>query len=61
MRLKLVVIIAAVIALPIAAQAGNHKAASRHQAKTALGKTKGPSTVDKPKVDTPIDSYSQTR
>jgi hypothetical protein len=60
-RLKLVLIIAAVSALPIAARAGNNKAASGYQAKTALGKTKGPSTLDKPKVDTPIDSYSQTR
>lgn len=61
MRLKLVLIIAAVIALPIATQAGNNKAASGHKVKTALSKTKGQSAVDKPKVDTPIDSYSQTR
>jgi hypothetical protein len=57
--MRLVLFIAAVIALPIAAQAANNKAA--HKVKTALGKTKSPSTVDKPKVDTPIDSYSQTR
>ena len=61
MRLKLAFIVAALIALPIVAQAGNNKAASGHKVKTTLGKTKGPSTVDKPKVDTPIDSYSQTR
>ena len=61
MRLKLVLIIAAVVALPLAAQAGNNKAASGHKAKTALGKTTGRSTVDKPKVDTPTDSYSLTR
>jgi hypothetical protein len=61
MRLKLVLIIGAVIALPIATQAGNNKAASRHKVKTALSKTKGQPAVDKPKVDTPIDSYSQTR
>jgi hypothetical protein len=61
MRLKLVLIIVAVIALPIAAQAANNKVASGHKVKTTLGKTKGQSIVDKPKVDTPIDSYSQTR
>ena len=61
MRLKLAFIIAAVIALPIAAQAGNNKAASGHKVKTALSKTKGQSSVETPKVDTPIDSYSQTR
>jgi hypothetical protein len=61
MRSKLALIIAAVIALPIAAQAGNNKAASGHKVKTTLGKTKGPSTVDKPKVDTPTDNYSLTR
>jgi hypothetical protein len=37
MRLKLAVIIAAVIALPIAVQAGNHKAANgHHKVKTDL-------------------------
>jgi hypothetical protein len=61
MRLKLVLIIATVIALPIAAQAGNNKLTSGHKVKTALGKTKSQPAVDKPKVDTPIDSYSQTR
>jgi hypothetical protein len=61
MRLKLVLMITAVIALPIAAQAGNNKVASGHKVKTALGKTKGQSAVDKPKVEAPIDSYSQTR
>jgi hypothetical protein len=60
MRLKLVLMITAVIALPIAAQAGNNKVASGHKVKTALGKTKGQSAVDKLKVETPIDSYSQT-
>ena len=40
MRLKLVLIIAAIIALPISAQAGNNKVASGHKVKTALGKTK---------------------
>jgi hypothetical protein len=59
MRLKLVLMITAVIALPIAAQAGNNKVASGHKVKTALGKTKGQSAVDKLKVETPIDSYSQ--
>jgi hypothetical protein len=61
MRLKLVLMITAVIALPIAAQAGNNKVASGHKVKIALGKTKGQSAADKPKVETPIDSYSQTR
>ena len=61
MRLKLALIVAAVIALPIAAQAGNNKVASGHKVKTALGKTKGESAVDKHKDTTPIDSYSQTR
>ena len=61
MRLKLAFIVAALIALPIVAQAGNNKVASAHKVKTALVKTKGQSAVDKPKVDTPIDSYSQTR
>ena len=60
MRLKLILIIAAVIALPIAAQAGNHKAANGHKVKTEL-RMKGQSTVDSPKVDTPNDSYSLTR
>jgi hypothetical protein len=61
MRLRLVLIIAAVIALPIAAQAGNHKVANGHKVKTAISKTKGQSTVAQPKVDTPSDSYSLTR
>jgi hypothetical protein len=61
MRLKLVLIIAAVIALPIAAQAGNNKVANGHKVKTVQGKIKGQSTIDKPKVDTPSDSYSLTR
>jgi hypothetical protein len=61
MRLKLVLIIAAIIALPLAAQAGNNKATSGHKVKTTLGKTKGLSTIDKPRVDTPTDSYSLTR
>jgi hypothetical protein len=54
MRLKLILIIAAVIALPIAAQAGNNKVANtHHKVKTALGKTKGQSTVDKPRSTRP--------
>jgi hypothetical protein len=62
MRLKLVLIIAAVIALPVAAQAGNNKVANgHHKVKTVQGKIKVQSTVDKPKVDTPGDSYSLTR
>ncbi|HEX3505634.1 MAG TPA: hypothetical protein VHU22_19805 [Xanthobacteraceae bacterium] len=62
MRLKLAIIIAAVIALPIAAQARNHKAANgHHKLKTMQGKIKGQSTVDQPKVDMPGDSYSLTR
>ena len=61
MRLMLALIIAAVIALPIAAQAGNHKVGSGHKVKTALGKIKGESAVDKHKNETPIDSYSQIR
>lgn len=61
MRLNLVLIIAAVIALPIAAQAGNSKVANGHKVKTGLSKMKDQSTVDKPKVDTPSDSYSLTR
>jgi hypothetical protein len=61
MRLKLAHIIAAVIALPIAAQVGNDKVGSGHKIKAASGKVKSESTVDKPKVDTPVDSYSQTR
>ena len=60
MRLKSVLTIAAVIALPIAAQAGN-KVASGHKVETALSKTKGQSAVDKPKAETPIVGYSQTR
>ena len=60
MHLKLILIIAAVIALPIAAQAGNHKGTNGHKAKTEL-RMKGQSTVDSPKVDTPSDSYSLTR
>jgi hypothetical protein len=59
-RLKLVLIITAAIALPIAAQAGNNKMASGHKVKAALGKTKGQSAVDEPEVETPIDSYSET-
>jgi hypothetical protein len=62
MRLKPVLIIAAVIALPIAAQAGNNKVANgHHKVKTELGKINGQSNVDKPKVDMPGDSYSLTR
>jgi hypothetical protein len=61
MRLTLALIIAAIIALPIAAQAGNNKVASGHKVKTATGKIKYESAVDKRKDVTPIDSYSQTR
>jgi hypothetical protein len=61
MRLKLALIIAAVIVLPIAAQAGNNKVASGHKVKTASGKIKGESAVDKHKDEMPVDSYSQTR
>jgi hypothetical protein len=62
MRLKLAVIIAAVIALPISVQAGNHKAANgHHKVNTMQGKIKGQTTVDQPNVYTPGDSYSLTR
>jgi len=61
MRLMLALIIAAVIALPITAQAGNNKAAHGHKVKTASGKIKAEPAVVKPKDATPVDSYSQTR
>lgn len=61
MRLKLALVIAAIIALPIAAQAGNHEVGSGHKVKTALGKIKGESGVDNHNDQMPIDSYSETR